>query len=482
MNNIAVTMIVILTFILGIQTAGILRILKHQDRLPDWASRITSTLTSDLQAAPVGFSETDMRIFQDVLSFISVHYLYQDKIDREKIMFGAASGAVESLGDRYSRFVPPPDQQKLTETIQGEYAGVGIRIIDRPGVLPPMALECEIESGADPESMEFMREMRSTIIVSVFKNGPAAEAGLKANDVIVCVDGSTLRGKVADDAVALIKGTPGTFTTITIWRAETQEELTFDVERRIVHIESVSEVEMLTDEIGYIKLEEFNNHTSEEMLDAVETLKSEGMKGLILDVRNNTGGPVEAAVGVADIFIPGGKMVYYQNNRGEKIGYPPENLGDDGYALDLPLVLITNGATASASEILAGAVRDTGIGLLVGETTFGKGVVQNVYTLPDGSGLVLTTGIYLTPAGHEITEDGLEPDILSDLDPDRIRKEDPNVDEFLNRMDEINNQYLALRQEMAEYLASHDFQKDTALDVISRWVATGVKPEVEPSE
>jgi carboxyl-terminal processing protease len=471
--------VIILAFILGFQSSGILRILERKEKLPEWASRIAATLTSDLQAMPVGFSGDDLRIFEDVLSYISVNYLYQDKINRDDIIHGAAAGAVQSLGDRYSRFVPPPDQQQLTEEIQGEYAGIGVRIIDRPGVLPPMALQCEIEAGADPESPEFMREFRSTVIVGVFENGPAAEVGLKQDDVIVCVDGSTLRGHPADDAVALIKGTPGSFVNITVWRPATQEELTFDVERRVVQIESVSDVEMLDDNIGYIRLEEFNNHSTEEMRAAVDQLSEQDMKGLILDLRNNTGGTVEAAVGVADIFIPDGIMVYYRDNRGDQTGFPADGEGDGGYSLGVPLVLLTNGSTASASEILAGAVRDSGVGLLVGETTFGKGVVQNVYALPDGSGLVLTTGVYLTPAEHEITEDGLQPDILSDLNPDRLRQEDPRIDAFLKHMDDLNQEYLTLRQDMSDYLSSHDFQRDTGLEVINEWIGTGVKPASE---
>ncbi len=477
--NLSITLVVVLAFILGIQSAGFLRFLHEHQKLPHWAAGIVSGFSPDLQATPVGFSTRDMRVLDEVLTYISVVYFYQDEIDNSEVIHGAATGAVEALGDRYSRFVPPPDQQVLTEEILGEYAGVGISIIDRPGVLPPHALECEIAAGGDPEDIEFMREFRSTVIVRVFETGPAFEVGLLADDVIICVEGETLRGRPADDAVALIKGPPGTSVSITVYRPETQEELTFEVERRVVIVPSVEDVEMLENGIGYVSLVSFNNHSAEDVIEAIHELSEQGLRGLIFDLRNNTGGTVDAAVGVADIFISDGNMVYYQNNIGEEMAFPS---ADEGYELGVPLVLLTNGATASASEIVAGAVRDTGVGLLVGETTFGKGVVQNVYPLEDGSGLVLTTGIYLTPDKNEITSDGIIPDIISNLDPDRLRSADPEIDEFLNRMDEINSQYAELREELSEYLSGHDFQRETAIDVITEWLDSGVMPSPEMFE
>ena len=158
-HNLSIALVVVLAFILGIQSAGLLRILHGHEKLPEWASGIVAGFSPELQATPVGFSTRDMRVLDEVLTYISVVYLHQDEIINSDIIHGAASGAVAALGDRYSRFVPPPDQQILTEEIQGEYAGVGISIIDRPGVLPPHAMECEIEAGGDPSDIEFIREL-----------------------------------------------------------------------------------------------------------------------------------------------------------------------------------------------------------------------------------------------------------------------------------------------------------------------------------
>jgi carboxyl-terminal processing protease len=253
-----------------------------------------------------------------------------------------------------------------------------------------------------------------------------------------------------------------------------QQEFTYEVERQVIHVPTIGAKEMLDDRIGYIRLDSFNNLTPGDAREAVYDLLDQGMEGLIFDLRNNTGGVMNAAVGVADIFIPDGNLVYYEDSLGRREVFVSD---DDGEAANIPLVVLVNGNTASSSEIVVGAIRDTRTGVIVGETTFGKGVVQNVYTLHDGSGLVLTTGRYLTPNGNEITQDGITPDVVSDLDPDRIRQTDPAVDQFLTRMDELNEEFMELRQEMWDYLEDNDFQRDTAIDVMNMWLDNGEVPQ-----
>jgi carboxyl-terminal processing protease len=474
--NFSVALALVLSFVLGFQTAGLANLLSQQDKLPTWLGRAVSNLTFDVQARYDGVSQKDLRVFYETLAFITQTYLHRDQIKVPNLVEGAASGAVQSLGDRYSRFVPPPDQKALAEEIEGEYAGIGVSIVDKPMVLPPIALECEIAAGGDKESPKYFQELRGVVVVNVFEVGPAFEAGLKADDVIVCVDGKPLRNKVGDDAVSLIKGKPDTIVKINVWRPSTQKEIAFDVTRRVVQVPTVGKKEMLKDNIGYIRLDTFNNLSSGDVQNAIADLLGQGMQGLIFDLRNNTGGPLEAAVGVADQFIPGGNLVYYQDSEGKTNEFPSQ---DDGASLKLPLVLLVNGNTASASEIVAGAVRDTNTGLLVGENTFGKGVVQNVYNLSDGSGLVLTTGRYLTPGKHEITQDGLTPDVMSDLNPERLRAADPNIGAFLDRIDAINKEYTDLREQMLKYLDAHDFQRDAAITVMEKWMTTGVMPKPE---
>jgi len=197
------------------------------------------------------------------------------------------------------------------------------------------------------------------------------------------------------------------------------------------------------------------------------------MEALIFDLRNNTGGVMSAAIEISDFFISDGTLVFYEDNTGQKFSYDSEDNGD---AIAIPLVVLVNGGSASSSEIVAGAVKDTHVGMLVGENTFGKGVVQNVYPLQDGSGLVLTTGRYLTPGGNEISQEGIEPDVLSDLDPERLRELDPVIDEFLIRRENLYNEFMAVTEEIIDYQRGHDFQRNTAVDVINEWLDTGTAP------
>jgi carboxyl-terminal processing protease len=287
------------------------------------------------------------------------------------------------------------------------------------------------------------------------------------------VDGTNLRGGTADDAVAVLKGPEDTPVTVTFWRPSIQDTVTFEITRKIVQVPTIGASEMLDDRIGYVRLDSFNNFTPVDVRTAVNDLLFKGMKGLIFDLRNNTGGPMTAAQQLSDLFISDGVLVYYEDTYGNLEPFSSEDGGD---ALNIPLILLVNGNSASASEIVAGAVRDTHTGVLLGETTFGKGVVQNVYTLQDNSGLVLTTGRYLTPAQNEITEDGIQPDIEYKLDPESLRNLDPEIGDFLDRLDNLNNEYLLLREEMFTYLQDHDYQLNSAEAVMTEWLNTDADP------
>lgn len=474
MFNLSVTLALILAFIIGFQTSGLVRLLSEQDKLPQWAETIASALAPEVQAAQ-GIDRKDLQVFYEVLNIISQSYLRRDEIKSQDLIRGASAGAVDSIGDRYSRFVLPQDQKNLTEEITGEYAGIGVSIIDRPMVLPPWPLECEISAGADSEDPKFFKELRGVTIVRVFENGPAFENGLKPDDVVVLVDGNMLRGKTADDAASLIKGPPNTKVTLCIWRPSLQKELNLDITRKVVHVPTIGRKEIFNNSVGYIRLDTFNSLSPQEINNALEELKAQGMKGLVFDLRNNTGGPMDAAIAICDIFVPDGNLVIYEDSMGNREEFSSK---DGGAALNMPLVILTNGNTASSSEIVCGAVRDTHNGILLGENTYGKGVVQNVYQLSDGSGLVLTTGRYLTPAEHEITQDGLAPDIVSHLDLQTLREKDPEIDSFLNKLDSITKEYQALRQQMFDYLDKHDFQKELAIKVVTKWLEENKKPDL----
>jgi len=471
--NLSLALVIVLAFLFGFQTAGIVRLLSNKNKLPVWVERAAAGLSYNAHASVTGFDDEDMGLLYEVLDRITQTYLHRDEVDNTDIIHGAAAGAVMALGDRYSRFTPPADQQVLTEEIEGEYAGIGVRILDRIGALPHYAFECEIESGVDPEDINVLRETRGVIVFQVFENGPAFPVGMLAGDVIVCVDGESLRGGTSLDAANRIKGPEGTMVNVVVYRPSTEEEISLDIERAIVQVHTVSSAEMLDDRIGYIKLDEFNQQSTADVAIAINDLLMEGMEGLIFDLRNNTGGVMSAAIEISDFFISDGTLVIYEDNEGQKYSYTSEDNGD---AIGIPLVVLVNGGSASSSEIVAGAVKDTHVGLLVGENTFGKGVVQNVFPLQDGSGLVLTTGRYLTPGNNAITQDGIEPDVISDLDPERLRAEDPVIDEYLLRSEELYNELLAIREQMLDYQRDNDFQRDTAIDVISEWLETGIPP------
>jgi len=471
--NLSLALVIALSFLFGFQTAGIVGFLSRQKKLPNWVEKAAAGLSYNAHASISSFADEDLAVFYEVLERISQTYLYRDDINSTNVIRGAAAGAVASLGDHYSRFTPPADQQVLTEEIEGEYAGIGVRILDQIGALPQYAFDCETATGIDPDDFNFLRETRGVIIFQVFENGPAFPVGMEDGDVIVCVDGETLRGGTSQDAADRIKGPEGTMVNVTVYRPSTGEELSFDIERQVVQVHTVSATEMLDDRIGYIKLDEFNQQSTADVARAVNDLLQQGMKGLIFDLRNNTGGVMSAAIQISDLFISDGVMVIYEDNNGQKYSYDSE---DKGEAVGIPLVLLVNGGSASSSEIVAGAIRDTHVGLLVGENTFGKGVVQNVYPLQDGSGLVLTTGRYLTPGGNAITQDGITPDVISDLDPERLRAEDAVIDEYLTRIDSLYTELLQIREEMIDYTREHDFQRDTAIEVVKEWLDTGTIP------
>ncbi len=477
--NFSLALVIVLAFLFGFQSAGLLKLLADRKAVPAWVTDAANGLSYNLHASARGFTDSEMAVFHDVITMVSEEYLHKEDVTHEDILFGASSGAVNALGDPYSRFVQPPDQQVLTEEIEGEYAGIGVRIFDQTGVLPYYAMDCEISNGIDPEDASFLRETRGVIIVQVFETGPAFTAGLEANDVIICVEENNLRGGTSQDAANLIKGPVGTEIEISIWRPALQQELSMMVERQTVLVPTVGATEMLSDNIGYVRLDEFNNQSSREVTEAFNSLLMEGMEGLIFDLRNNTGGVMTAAVEISDLFIADGTLVIYEDNEGGRIVFTSQDHGD---AIGIPVIVLVNGSSASSSEIVAGAIKDSRTGILVGTNTFGKGVVQNVYPLRDGSGLVLTTGRYLTPGENEITREGIEPDILSDLDPERLRAIDPQVEVYLNRMDELVAEVVTLREQIYTYQQENDFQQAHAIELMDDWLETGLAPQSEETE
>lgn len=307
---------------------------------------------------------------------------YYKETDRDKLFVGAVKGMVESLGDPYSYYLTQEEMEDFNQSTSGTYQGIGV----------------SIERSDDNQIMVFQ----------VFKNSPAMEAGILVGDKIIKVDGKEVNWDIYEQAVAMMKaGEPGSTVEITVLRNGDQKVYT--VRRDVVEIPDL-EYRMIDKEIGYIWLYSFDNNAAKNFKAAIEDLESQGMKGLILDLRGNGGGLLEVCRDIADILLPEGLVVYSEDRNGNRAEYK-----SGASSLNIPLAVLVNGYSASASEVLAGAIQDYGVGTIIGTTTFGKGVVQTMRYYNDGSGLKLTTYKYFTPKGRDIHEKGIEPDIKVEL-------------------------------------------------------------------
>ena len=240
---------------------------------------------------------------------------------------------------------------------------------------------------------------------------PAYKAGLQAGDKIIKIEGEITQGMTLDDAVKKLRGKPGSKVKITVIRKDVEKMLDFTITRAIIKIKSIKKVDVIEDDIGYVKLLEFQERTAADLKKIVEKMRKDGVKSLIIDVRNNPGGLLDSSVYTADLFLNTGDMVVYTEGRDPEKRLEFKAKKEDAFP-GLNLVILVNKGTASAAEILAGAIKDNKRGLIVGVPSFGKGSVQTVIPLKDDSALRLTTAAYFTPAGKNINEKGIEPDVL----------------------------------------------------------------------
>lgn len=334
--------------------------------------------------------EKEMEIFSDAISIIKSDYVEPESIDPKKLIHGAISGMVSSL-DPYSQFLEPDEFKDIKVETRGEFGGIGVEIATKEGQLT---------------------------IVSPIDATPAYKAGILAGDKIIKIDSKPAKNMSLQEAVKMLRGRPGTQVKISVLRKEDNDLIDFTITRAVIKVESIKEVKIIDKDykIGYIKLVEFQERTPADLEAALQKLKSEGMKALIFDLRNNPGGLLEVSTSVAEKFIHKGKVIV--STKGSE---PDQNIvfsseGNDAY-LDFPLVVLVNKGSASASEIVAGAMQDHKRGIIAGTNTFGKGSVQTVVPLRDGSAIRLTTARYYTPNNKSINQDGIAPDI-------KIEKED----------------------------------------------------------
>ena len=318
----------------------------------------------------------------EIEALINAYYL--DEIDGQQVEDTMYTGMVAGLDDPYSVYYSKEELESMEEATAGEYSGIGATL------------------SQDPETKEIS-------VVSCFTGTPAEEAGLLPGDVITGWNGSPVSDMELSELVSKIKTDPDEHLTLSIERDG--EELEVELTRRAVKIPTV-EYEMLEDQIGYIRLLEFDEVTAQQFEDAMSDLESQGMEKLIIDVRNNPGGVLQTVCDMLDQLLPEGMIVYTEDKNGKRTEYT----SDEEHQFTKPLAVLVNGNSASASEIFAGAVQDYGIGTIVGTTTFGKGIVQKIFYLSDGTGLKLTVAKYYTPKGHDIHKKGIRPDVEVELD------------------------------------------------------------------
>ncbi len=320
----------------------------------------------------------------EIEALINAYYL--DEIDAQQIEDTLYTGMVAGLDDPYSVYYTQEQLESMEEATSGEYSGIGATL------------------SQDPDTKEIS-------VVSCFEGTPAEEAGLLPGDVITGWNGNPVSDMELSELVSKIKTDPDEHLTLSIERDG--EELEVELTRRAVEVPTV-EYEMLGDQIGYIRLLEFDEVTAQQFEEAMSDLESQGMEKLIIDVRNNPGGVLQTVCDMLDQFLPEGLIVYTEDKNGKRTEYT----SDEEHQFTKPLAVLVNGNSASASEIFAGAIQDYGIGTIVGTTTFGKGIVQKIFYLSDGTGLKLTMAKYYTPKGHDIHKKGIQPDVEVELDED----------------------------------------------------------------
>lgn len=341
-----------------------------------------------------------MTVFADKYDFIdkkieviekTLDKYYVGELDKTAMEEGIYKGLVSSVGDPYTTYYTKEEFDSIMEKTSGVYAGIGVKMM--------------------------VDQTDNTILVTdVFEGSPAEKAGMLSKDKIVGAEGQPLTGDDFNEAPKIIKGKPGTKVTVTVFRPSTNETLDLEMKRENVIYPSVSH-KMLEGDINYIKISSFEELTYDQFKEALDEGTKANAEGLIIDLRDNTGGLLDVTVQIVDELIPEGVIVSTK----DKNGKVKEMTSDDQY-VDIPIVVLVNERSASASEVLSGALKDHNRAILVGNRTFGKGIVQTIMPLTDGSAIKVTTSQYFTPSGVCIQGEGIEPDYKVDLAPELMIK------------------------------------------------------------
>lgn len=349
------------------------------------------------------YTISKMQALEEVIE----EYFYLGEVTDEEFRTGIYKGMLQALGDDYSEYYTEEELNNLLQQVEGTYYGIGAYVsLDAVTGFPKIS--------------------------GTIKDAPSEDAGLRANDIIYEVDGVSTYGLTLDEVVSLIKGEEYTEVLLTIYREGESDYLYIPVTRRQVETPTI-EYEMLDDGMAYIVISEFDEVSVTQFEKALKEAEAAGMKGLIVDVRANPGGSLNAVVEMLRMILPKGLIVYTEDVNGER-----EEFYCDGKSkLDVPLVLLVDMNSASASEIFAAAVKDYELGTLVGTTTFGKGIVQQIIPFRDGTAIKLTISAYYTPKGYNIHGTGVEPDVVCEFDGDAYYDEVNPVDNQLEKAKEV---------------------------------------------
>ena len=347
--------------------------------------------------------KTEMKL-KMIESIIEESYLYIDEVDQDKLRDSLIEGYVAGLDEPYTVYYNEEETTALFESTSGEFGGVGITI------------------------MQDVTTMQMTFS-TIHKDCPGVAAGFREGDILYKVDGEDVTGQDLDHVITKIRGEVGSQVELTVLRGDDFEEYSATLTRTLIQNQSVDH-EMLEGKIGYIKVTGFEDTTVGQFEEALLGLTEQKMESLIIDLRGNPGGNLSVVVEMCDMILPEGTIVSVEDRNGKGEVFT----SDEEHKLNVPLVILINGNSASASEIFAGAVKDFGVGTLVGTTTFGKGIVQNIYGLPDNTSFKITSSEYFTPNGTNIHGVGIEPDVKIEYE---YNEENPDADNQLDKAVEI---------------------------------------------
>lgn len=342
-------------------------------------------------------SDTEMKLSY-LKKLIDETYLHDVK--EKDLNEGIYKGYIEGLGDQYSAYYDKKETKELTESLDGSFSGIGA------------VMTQDASSGV-------------ITITRVYDDSPAKKAGIKAGDVLYRVEEKTVTGKDLDKVVSWIKGKKETKVNLTLLRGTNSDKIKVTATRDVINVETVK-YKVLENQIGYISISEFDSVTGAQFAKALKQLQKKKIEGLVVDLRNNPGGSLSTVCDILDSILPKGLIVYTKDKNGKKEEYT----SDEKHRLTLPMSVLVNGQSASASEIFAGAVQDYGKAEIVGTQTYGKGVVQNLFDLKDGTCVKLTTSEYFTPKGRNIDGKGITPDVKIEY---KYNAKDPKADNQLDK-------------------------------------------------